>query len=249
MPCDQPPIPVECRAFPRSLTEVRPKALGSGACNLWEGVRPAPSELRPMTSLESPLLADADLLAGCCAGDERCWEQLYRRYHPLVRAVTSWSKWRFTPSEAEDCAQDVFVELARVLGGFRGEASLATFLTRLARNRCISYIRRKTALKRGREVVGYCLEERKGSEEPMALAVDPTPQPDAILLAQDEGETILRFLRTLSPDCQTILGLRYFEDLAYDEICRRLELPIGTVCSRIKRCLDRLRRLALGGLG
>ena len=189
-------------------------------------------------------LTDARLVQGCVEGQAACWDLLYRRFHGHVRRVVAWPRWRLTPAEVDDCVQEVFIELVRALRGFRGDAALGTFVTRLAKNRCVSHIRRKTAQKRAGEELGYALEERKGGEEePTAIAVDGAPLPEEQLVAREEAAGVLRGLRELSDDCQTILRLRYFNDCAYDEICTRLSLPLGTVCSRLKRCLDRLRKV------
>jgi len=190
-------------------------------------------------------LPDDRLIAGCVDGDGRCWEALYRRYYGHVRRVVAWPRWRFTPSEVEDYVQEVFLELIRSLPNFRGEASLSTFLTRLTKNRCVSQIRRKTAQKRVREEVGYLLEERKGAPEdqPMAIAISTDPTPADEVLAMEDAAELLKGVQTLSPDCQTILRLRYYKDMSYDEICGSLGLPLGTVCSRLKRCLDRLKKV------
>jgi RNA polymerase sigma-70 factor (ECF subfamily) len=188
--------------------------------------------------------SDQKLIEGCIAGDERCWEGLYRRYYSHVRRTVAWPRWQFSRSEVEDYVQEVFLELMRALPSFRGEASLPTFLTRLAKNKCVSQIRRKTALKRVREEVGYALEERKGSsDEPLAIAVAEGPGPEGEMLAQEEAAGVLKALQTLSPDCQRILQLRYYRELSYDEICTSLGLPLGTVCSRLKRCLERLKKV------
>lgn len=204
-------------------------------------MRAPPRRMRAASSLDLP---DDRLIAGCVSGDARCWDALYRRYYGHVRRVVAWPRWRFTPSEVEDYTQEVFLELVRSLPSFRGEASMSTFLTRLAKNRCVSQIRRKTAQKRVREEVGYLLEERKGAtEEPIALAISRDPSPADEVLALEEAAEILKGLQTLNPDCQAILRLRYYQDMSYDEICTSLGLPLGTVCSRLKRCLERLKKV------
>lgn len=188
--------------------------------------------------------SDWDLISGCVQGDEAHWEALYRRYYCHVRRTVAWPRWQFTPTEVEDYVQEVFLELLRALSAFRGEASLSTFLTRVAKNKCISQIRRKTALKRAREEVGYALEERRGtSEEPVALAIASGPGPEDQFVACEESAQVLKAVQTLNPDCQKILQLRYYREMSYDEICGALGLPLGTVCSRLKRCLERLKKV------
>lgn len=188
-------------------------------------------------------VSDQRLIEGCLNGDESCWEGIYRRYQGLVRRTVAWSRWKFTPAEVEDNIQEVFLELLRALPGFRGDASLPTFLTRLAKNKCISQIRRKTAQKRVREELGFALEERRSSDdEPQAIAVDSAAGPEDELLAREEAAAVLVAMRTLSGDCQAILEQRYYRERSYEEICSALGLPLGTVCSRLKRCLERLRK-------
>ncbi|HEY4001983.1 MAG TPA: RNA polymerase sigma factor, partial [Candidatus Xenobia bacterium] len=132
------------------------------------------------------------------------------------------------------------------LPGFRGESNLQTFLLRLARNKCVSHLRKTTARKRGRETVTVSIDDAARGDGPLPpriLAVDPTPRPDEALLRQEEVHRLLGCMTELSSDCQTVLRLRYAQDMAYDDICRHLGLPLGTVCSRLKRCIDRLRIL------
>ena len=50
-------------------------------------------------------------------------------------------------------------------------------------------------------------------------------------------------MKNLSPDCREVIKRRYFQDLSYKEICTELDLPLGTVCSRLKRCLTRLKEI------
>ncbi len=187
---------------------------------------------------------DRHLIDACVNGEATAWETLYRRYYQLVRRTVAWPRWQLSSSEVEECVQDVFLELLRALPLYRGEASLSTFLARLAKNRCISLIRRKTAQKRAREEVGYSLEERKGdSDEPTAIAVSDDPLPDQQLCSRESASEVLGAVATLKMDCQKVLYLRYYCERSYEEICTILSLPLGTVCSRLKRCLERLRKV------
>lgn len=185
--------------------------------------------------------AEEQLIARCLQGDASAWEEVYRRHYGRVKQVIGWRRWGFTPIEVEDGVQEVFLQLVRSLPTFRGEAGLGTFLVRLARNRCISHLRRKTARKRGREELGYSLEGEREEDVPFAPAVDPAPGPEGSLLLSEETRTVVVALEGMSPECRQILHLRYYKQLSYKEICAALALPLGTVCSRLKRCLGRLR--------
>ncbi len=188
---------------------------------------------------------EAALIDRCRQGDPAAWEAIYRQFAGRVRQVVAWSRWGFGKDEVDDFVQEVFLELARALQSFRGEASLHTFILRLARNKCVSHLRKMTAQKRGREAVTVSIDDAERPDEGASriLAVDTTPGPEDQLVGNEEVATLLTCMARLSDDCQTILRLRYARDMAYDEICRTLDLPLGTVCSRLKRCIDRLRTL------
>jgi len=105
-------------------------------------------------------------------------------------------------------------------------------------------LRKKTALKRGKEELGYVLEEGKGEDDsPRAIAVEDSAGPEAILVGAQDARALVEALEQLGADCQQIIRLRYFHQQSYNEICGLLELPLGTVCSRLKRCLLKLKGL------
>ncbi len=181
-------------------------------------------------------------MESCIKGDASAWEQLYRANYPLVRRIVGWNRWGFSSGEVEDGIQEVFLEVIRSLPRFRGEAGLPTFISRLARNRCISNLRKRTAAKRGKEELGYVFDEPQEGQA-RALAIEEGPGPEQTLLAGVESSLLVNGLERLGQECQQIIRLRYFHQQSYNEICALLELPLGTVCSRLKRCLTRLRDL------
>ncbi len=186
---------------------------------------------------------EKELVERCLSGDESAWAELYRAYYSQIRFVVGWKRWGFSKGEVEDGIQEVFTELVRSLPNFRMESKLSTFVERLARNRCISHLRKKSALKRPKESLGVELEEGKG-EEGMArrhlIAEDGDPERE-ILDAEQFGE-LAAALKEMPDGCRQIITLRYYRQMSYQEICGVLELPLGTVCSRLKRCLAKLKK-------
>jgi RNA polymerase sigma-70 factor (ECF subfamily) len=73
--------------------------------------------------------------------------------------------------------------------------------------------------------------------------VEPGAGPEETLLGNHDARALVKALEELGPDCQQIIRLRYFQQQSYNEICGLLELPLGTVCSRLKRCLMKLKSL------
>lgn len=185
---------------------------------------------------------EKELVGRCLSGDESAWVELYRAYYSQIRFVVGWKRWGFGTAEVEDGIQEVFAELIRSLPNFRQESKLSTFIERLARNRCISHLRKKTALKRPRETMGVELEEGKG-EEGMARhhLISEDGQPEERLMAEEKNRELSHALQTLPESCRHIITLRYYRQMSYQEICVIMELPLGTVCSRLKRCLAKLK--------
>ena len=188
--------------------------------------------------------SEAELIELCLNGDSGAWDELYRTHYARVRRIIGFRRWGFSNNEVEDGIQEVFLEVVRSLPRFRGDSNLTTFIARLARNRCISHLRKKTALKRGKEELGYVLEEGKGEENsPRAIAVEEGAGPEDLLVGTQDAQALVTALEQLGADCQQIIRLRYFHQQSYNEICGLLELPLGTVCSRLKRCLMKLKTL------
>ena len=185
---------------------------------------------------------EKELVARCLDGDELAWSELYKAYYSQIRFVVGWKRWGFSKSEVEDGIQEVFTELVRSLPNFRQESKLSTFVERLARNRCISHLRKKSALKRPKESMGVELEEGKG-EEGMARhhLVSAEGQPEKELMASEDFSELSHALNEMPEACRHIITLRYYRQMSYQEICAVMELPLGTVCSRLKRCLAKLK--------
>ncbi len=186
-------------------------------------------------------ISESRLIADCLRWDENAWGILYARYRPLVFRVIATSGWGFQRDEAEDMVQEVFLELIRSLPNFRREAALSTFLIQLTKNKCVSHLRRKTALKRGAGEIALSIESGGGVEEENSLLLASSePTPEESLLSREEFESIRMALKMIPAECQALVSLRFFEEKSYDEICQALGLPLGTICSRLKRCLAKL---------
>lgn len=189
-------------------------------------------------------LSEAKLIEYALEGRQDAWKEIYRRYYGRVKRIVTWGKWGFRYAEIDEIIQDIFMELLKALPNFRQEASLSTFLTRLSKNKCISVLRRKGAQKRAKEDYGFVFEDRSAEPGERKIFVESKRgDPEDALLFEEEASQMMKALRKLSPDCQEVIRKRYFDDLAYKEICQELDLPLGTVCSRLKRCLTRLRAI------
>jgi RNA polymerase sigma-70 factor, ECF subfamily len=179
--------------------------------------------------------ADSSLAARCLSGDQGAWEDLVKLHSRRVYAIC----YRFTgkESEAQDMTQDVFLRVFKTLGSFRaGEGSFVVWLTRLTRNLLIDNYRR-TKQDRATDSIEDqlpVLEQKSGGM---------LTRTDGLLAGREARELIERALAKLSPELREAVILRDLEELEYREIAKVLDVPEGTVKSRLNRGRAELARL------
>lgn len=129
---------------------------------------------------------------------------------------------------AEDLSQEVFLRMFLHLDKFRGEASVRTWALRIARNVFLSYAKRRQPV---------LLEEQEWPE----LAGSNCPEEE--ILRKEQGERVRQCLMCLAEQERTILLLRDFEELSYEEIARITDLSVEVVKSRIYRARQKFRKI------
>lgn len=183
--------------------------------------------------IERALDPEYSLVAQCLSGDDTAWEQLVRLHTRPVYALC----YRFTGSsaEAQDLTQEVFVRVFRTLKSFRStEGSFATWLTRVTRNLLIDHYRRTR-----QERVTDSIEDQLPTLEQEGTA----ERPDRVLAGREASEILQTALQKLSPDLREAVILRDLQEMEYREIAQVLNIPEGTVKSRINRGRAELGRL------
>jgi RNA polymerase sigma-70 factor, ECF subfamily len=146
--------------------------------------------------------------------------------------------YRFTgkPEEAQDLTQEVFLRVFRTLKSFRsGEGSFGVWLNRLTRNLLIDHYRRT----RHDRQTDSLEEQVMQIEESTAI----TARTDSMLAGREAGEMIQAALQRLSPELRETVILRDVEELEYREIAQVLNVPEGTVKSRLNRGRAELARV------
>jgi len=136
--------------------------------------------------------------------------------------------------DAEDAAQDVFLKAYQALPKFRPDASLYTWLYRIATNTCIDYKRKP---------IFESLFGDSGEGERLVhdLASD-APSPEKLYQSKQIGQALQVCLGKLSPKLRAIIVLKEVEELSYEEIAETLDISMGTVKSRIARARDDLQK-------
>lgn len=130
--------------------------------------------------------------------------------------------------EAADIAQEVFIRAYQSFGRFDGRSSLRTWLFRIAHNLCVDRARRM-----GRSPERTSLDAGGADEEAAMDIPDQRWDPQTIVLNDELISIIESALSTMSEKLRSVLLLHDKEDFAYDEIAQALDVPIGTVKSRL----------------
>jgi RNA polymerase sigma-70 factor (ECF subfamily) len=165
-------------------------------------------------------LTDAQLVAQCRAGDESAWRELVARYSRYVHAIAT-QAFRLSDDDAEDVFQEVFTRTYTRLDALRDDAAIRPWLAQLTRNLCLDRIREATRTQPAEDV-------------------DPGGA-DETLTQIDEALTVQDAMTRLGDPCAELLDRFFCRDQSYRVIGDELELPAGTIASRLSRCLTKLR--------
>ena len=165
-------------------------------------------------------LPDAELVRACRAGDAAAWNELVERYSRYVYAIAA-RGFRMSDEDAEDVYQDVFTRIYMRLDTLRDDSALRPWIAQLTRRRCLDAL------------------SSKGREAPADEAL--TQEESADLGEVEDAFMVREALAGLSENCQDILDRFFARDQSYRTIAEELDIPSGTIASRIARCLGRLR--------
>jgi len=179
---------------------------------------------------------DFTLVRAFQAGDEKAFEELIRRYQRQVANIIYLTLGG--REVVEDLSQEVFIRAYRSLAKFEFDASFYSWLYRIAVNLCIDEIRRR---KIKRVFSLHSFSEEQVEEKQQLSGKIQTPSDS--LLESERKDVISRALRKLRPSHRSVLILREYEDLTYDEIAKTLRISLQAVKSRIFRAREEMRTL------
>jgi RNA polymerase sigma factor (sigma-70 family) len=166
--------------------------------------------------------SDADLVARCRAGDAAAWNELVERFSRYVYAICA-QGFRLSEHDAEDVFQDVFTRVYTHLDRLRDDDAFRPWLAQLTRRTCIDRL-------------------RSGGREVVTEDVEPGDL-DETISQLDESLAVHEAMAAMTENCREILDRFFAHDESYRTIGEALDLPAGTIASRISRCLDKLKAL------
>jgi RNA polymerase sigma-70 factor, ECF subfamily len=171
----------------------------------------------------STAMADKDLVQACRAGDQRAWTLLVERFSRYVYAIAV-QAYRLSAHDAEDVFQEVFTRTYEHLDRLQSDASIRPWIGQLTRRLAIDRLRLARRESLGDESLELVEGQVDGQLEQIELALE-----------------VRSAMETLPEHCQEILDRFFAQGQSYHEIALALEIPMGTIASRISRCLAKLR--------
>lgn len=176
-------------------------------------------------------LSDSELVAGVAYGSEDALRELYGRHGGVVLALAR--RMLGSREEAEEVLHDTYLRLWRTAGQFEsGRAAVRTYLYAIARNLCLSRLRARSARPTPHDLdpESYALE--------VAFSHHPDPLP---------GVMARRALEALDAQDRELMEEAFFGGWSQSELAQRYDLPLGTVKSRLRRALLKMRKVLEGG--
>jgi RNA polymerase sigma factor (sigma-70 family) len=181
------------------------------------------------------------LVRRCVSGDAAAWQEIVQQYHRRIYNIC----YRFSGSadDASDLAQEVFIKMYRTLGSFdTSRASFMTWVTTVTRNLLVDHFRKGKY-----DRITDSLDAAPAAQEDgLTLAEqleDKGASPEARVRSQETQRLVHEALKRLSPELREAVILRDLQDLDYKDIAKVLNVPEGTVKSRINRGRTELARL------
>jgi RNA polymerase sigma-70 factor (ECF subfamily) len=168
---------------------------------------------------------DAELVRLCRAGDEQAWNELVERFSRYVHAIAG-QGFRLAEHDAEDVFQEVFARVYDRLDTLRDDGAIRPWIAQLTRRICLDRL------------------AAAAHEEPVeeVAAIDG----EIVFAELDEAFTVYEALAELPEPCRDVLDRFFARDQSYRTIAEELDLPAGTIASRISRCLGKLREVLEG---
>ncbi len=165
--------------------------------------------------------SDAQLVSRCRAGDPAAWNEFVERFSRYVYAISG-RGFRLSQQDAEDVFQEVFARAYERLSELRSDDAVRPWLAQLTRRLCIDRLRLNA-------------RDTPSDTEPDEHEVDD------VLSQLDDAMSVRAALDKVGDPCRELLDRFFCRDESYRTIGEVLEIPAGTIASRISRCLEKVR--------
>jgi RNA polymerase sigma-70 factor, ECF subfamily len=184
---------------------------------------------------------DLTLVKRVRGGDQRAFKLLVERYQRKVYAVALGML--KDKEEARDVSQEAFVKVYKYLDHFKGDSSFYTWLYRITINICIDVVRRKGTAGGDMEVFDESIASDLAQARIGALGSRLGTNPQKSALRRELAEKIQEALAVVPEKHRAILLLREVEGMSYEDLSRTLDIPKGTVMSRLFHARAKVQKI------
>lgn len=172
-----------------------------------------------------PYRQDLDLVNAIVDGNQEAFVLLVKKYESMIAKVSYGMLGN--KADAEDVGQETFIRFYRSVNQFKGDSSLGTYLSRIAINLSLN------ALKKRKSQVWLSYEDRLQTQS----------RTEDTFRKSDTAELVHKALGELNPEFRSVVVLRLLQGFSTKETAKILELPLGTVLSRLSRAQEKLREI------
>lgn len=183
-------------------------------------------------------LSDAELMALVRDGDYSAFDELYNRYRRAIRNFLFSMTW--DQDAVEDALQEVFLRLYQARFSYEPTGKFSTYLFQIAKN---YYLTQRRTRKRRPDEVSLAHETRSGMKPFEGIRASEKVEPEAHLIEEYRRWRVRRAIELLPEKQRMVFVMSHFEGMKYEEIAEVLEVPIGTVKSRMFTAVNTLRSM------
>lgn len=187
-------------------------------------------------NLSEKALQDYDLVQKALKGDEKAFARLLNRYKDTIYFMLL--KMLNNRSDAEDLTLEAFGKAFKNLHQYSPTYAFSTWLFKIASNNCIDFLRKKKGV-----IISLESETEQNEINETIKLKSKDLDPEERLIRKQKAILLRRVVRRLKPHYQTLVELRYFRELSYEEISKELDLPLGTVKAQLFRARQMLFKL------
>lgn len=190
------------------------------------------------TNLSVKAVYDYNLIrAALDKGDQKAYAELMERYRDSVYFMLL--KMVNNKDDAEDLTIEAFGKAFKRLSQYTPTYAFSTWLFKIASNNCIDFIRRK-------KMVVFSIDKKFENDEGGELSMDiraDSPNPEEHMVRKQKVKHMHDIVEKLKPRYRVLVELRYFDELSYEEIAEKLDLPLGTVKAQLFRAREFLANI------
>src|SRR5690554_3308362 len=171
---------------------------------------------------------DIVLVEQALKGDQKAYALLLKKYRDTIYYMLL--KMVKNQNDADDLTIEAFGKAFRNLSQYTSEYAFSTWLFRIASNNCIDFLRKKRAIT---IPIDTAAESDEGYSGIVIQATDLNPEEH--MIKNQKTEELMEIVEQLKPRYRQLIELRYFKELAYEEIAQHMQLPLGTVKAQLFR--------------